>query len=150
VCLSAYVRPHYCTDPDVTWRHGRGCPVVVHYWADLQSGHGLRFCGNITRTLLLQAFFHPTTWCKRPAGRGLRALLAADWRGDRGRSQNYAPYMGSGVAGSPVIGRRWGALSTLLRRPGLRASSDGVLATRSERKMFAITCLYSLYAWYFN
>jgi len=32
-----------------------------------------------------------------------------------------------GVAGSPVIGRRLGALSTLLRRPGLRASSDGVL-----------------------
>jgi len=40
VCLSAAVRPHYCTDPDVTWRRGRGCPLVVHYWADLQSGHG--------------------------------------------------------------------------------------------------------------
>ena len=52
-----------------------------------------------------------------------------------------------GVAGSPVIGRRRGAFSTLLRRPGLRASSDGVLATKSERKMLASTCLYSLYAW---
>jgi len=40
-----------------------------------------------------------------------------------------------------------GAFSTLLRRPGLRASSDGVLATKSERKMLASTCLYSLYAW---
>jgi len=30
-----------------------------------------------------------------------------------------------------------GAFSTLLRRPGLRASSDGVLATKSERKMLA-------------
>ena len=39
MCLSAAVRPHYCTDP------------VVHYWADLQSGHGLRCYGNITRTL---------------------------------------------------------------------------------------------------
>ena len=29
---------------------GRGCPVVVHYWADLQSGHRLRFYGNIMRT----------------------------------------------------------------------------------------------------
>jgi len=27
------------------------------------------------------------------------------------------------------------------------ASSDGVLATKSERKMLASTCLYSLYAW---
>ena len=52
VCLSAAVRPHYCTDPDVTWRRGRGCPLVVHCWADLQSGHGLRCYGNITRTLV--------------------------------------------------------------------------------------------------
>ena len=44
-----------------------------------------------------------------------------------------------GVAGSPVIGRRRGAFSTLLRRPGLRAFSDGVLATKSERKMLAST-----------
>ena len=50
LCLSAAVRPHYCTDPDVTWGRGsgRGCPLVVHYWAGLQSGHGLRCYGNIT------------------------------------------------------------------------------------------------------
>jgi len=52
-----------------------------------------------------------------------------------------------GVAGSPVFVHRPGAFSTLLRLPGLRASSDGVLATISERKMLASTCLYSLYAW---
>jgi len=52
VCLSTAVRPHYCTDLDVTWGHSRGCPLVVHYWADLQSGHGLRCNGNITRTLV--------------------------------------------------------------------------------------------------
>jgi len=40
VCLSAAICPHYCTDPDVTWGSGRGCPVVVHYWTDLQSVHG--------------------------------------------------------------------------------------------------------------
>ena len=51
VCLSAAVCPHYCADPDVTWGSGRGCPVVVHYWADLQSVHGLRCYGNITQTL---------------------------------------------------------------------------------------------------
>ena len=97
VCLSAVVRPRYCTDPDVTWQHGRGCPIVVHYWADLQSGHGLRCYGNITRTVVTSwcPSRDMTTWCERPAGRGLRALLAADWR-VTGRSQNCASYMGSG------------------------------------------------------
>jgi len=33
-------------DRDVTWGSGRGCPLVVHYWPDLQSVHGLRCCGN--------------------------------------------------------------------------------------------------------
>ena len=52
VCLSAAVCPHYCTDPDVTWGSGSGCPPVVHCWADLQSVHRLRCYGNITRTLV--------------------------------------------------------------------------------------------------
>ena len=46
VCLSAAACLHYCTDPGVTWRNGRGCPLVVHCWADLQSVHGLRCYGN--------------------------------------------------------------------------------------------------------
>ena len=50
VCLSAAACPHYYTDPDVTWGSGRGCPLVAHYSADLQSVHGLRCYGNITRT----------------------------------------------------------------------------------------------------
>jgi len=37
---------HYCTDPDVTWVSGRGCLLVVHYWADLQLVYGLRCYGN--------------------------------------------------------------------------------------------------------
>jgi len=41
-----------------------------------------------------------------------------------------------------------GAFSTLLRQSGLRASTGGVLATKSERKMLVSTCLYSLYAWF--
>jgi len=50
VCLSAAACLHYCTHPDVTWRSGKGCPLVVHYWADLQSVHGSRCYGNITQT----------------------------------------------------------------------------------------------------
>jgi len=46
--LSMAACPHYCTDTDVTWRSGMGCPLVVHYWADLQSVHGLHCYGNIT------------------------------------------------------------------------------------------------------
>ena len=37
LCLSVAICPHYCMDLDVTWGNGRGCPLVVHYWADLQS-----------------------------------------------------------------------------------------------------------------
>jgi len=46
VCLSAAACLQYCTDPDVTWRSGRGCPLVVLYWADLQSMYVLRCYGN--------------------------------------------------------------------------------------------------------
>jgi len=53
VCLSVRGRtPHYCMNTAVTWGRGRDCHLVVHYWADLQSGHGLRCYGNITRTLV--------------------------------------------------------------------------------------------------
>jgi len=54
VCVSLWLSlaafPHYCTNPDVTWENGRGCPLVVRYWVDLQSVHGLRCYGNIART----------------------------------------------------------------------------------------------------
>jgi len=49
VRLSAAACLHYCTHPDTTWGSGRGCPLVVHYSADLQSVHGLPCYGNITR-----------------------------------------------------------------------------------------------------
>ena len=43
--------PAQCTDPDVALGSGVGdAALVVHYWADLQSVHGLRCYGNITRT----------------------------------------------------------------------------------------------------
>jgi len=37
VCLCLAAFPHYCMDRDVTWGNRRACPLVVHYWADLQS-----------------------------------------------------------------------------------------------------------------
>jgi len=146
VCLSAAVRPHYCADPDVTWGHGRGCPLVVHYLADLQSGHGLHCYGNITWTIVT----HPAIWRHSANGRlgGVCVRcwpLTGGWRG--GRSQNCAPYMGSGRGWLAGDWPSTGAFSTLLRRPGLRASSDGILATKSEWKMLASTCFYVLYAW---
>jgi len=77
----------------------------------------------------------------------LRALLAADWRVTAGVLKIARRICEVGVAGLPLIGRQRGAFSTLLRQSGLRASTGGVLATKSERKMLASTCLYSLYAW---
>ena len=47
VCLSLSAFPHYITDPDVTWGNGRGCLLVVQYWADLQSVHGFRCYDNM-------------------------------------------------------------------------------------------------------
>ena len=46
VCLSLAAFPHYCMVPDVTWGNVSGCPIVVHYWADLQSVHGFRCYDN--------------------------------------------------------------------------------------------------------
>ena len=48
VCLSVFRRiPTLLHGPGCTLRNGRGCPLVVHYWADLQSVHGFR-CYDIT------------------------------------------------------------------------------------------------------
>ena len=47
VCLSRTAFPHFCSDPDVSWRNGKGFPLVVHHLADLQSVHGFRCCDNI-------------------------------------------------------------------------------------------------------
>jgi len=61
---------------------------------------------------------------------GVCALLAGDWRVTGAFSKLRAVYgKWSWLAAWPVTGRRREAFSTLLRRPGLRASTDGVLAT---------------------
>jgi len=132
VCLSAAVRPHYCTDPDVTWGHGRGCPLVVQYWADLQSGHGLRCYANITRTLVPSLRPSRDDDIVRTAGwaGSARVVAGAGWRhsspaGDR-RATGGAPKTArriqqAGAAGPPATGRRRGTFSTLLRQSGMRA-----------------------------
>ena len=47
VCLSLAAFPHYCTDPCVSWRNDRGCPLVVQYWAHFPSVYGFRCYDNI-------------------------------------------------------------------------------------------------------
>jgi len=55
VCLlSLTAFPHYCTDPYVTWSNGRGCPLVAHCCADLQSVHGFRCYDNIAPNVKCQ------------------------------------------------------------------------------------------------
>ena len=145
VCLYAAIRPHYCTDPDVTWGRGRGCPLVVHCWADLQSGHGLRCYGNITRTLSYKlASIQQYDDIVPIAGwAGSACAVGRRPAGDR-RPKTARSIREVGAAGRPATG----TFSTLLRQSGLQASTGGVLATKSEHKMLASTCLYSLYAWF--
>ena len=47
VCLSLAAFLHYCRDSDVSWGNGKGCPLVVHRWVDLQLVHGLHCYDNI-------------------------------------------------------------------------------------------------------
>jgi len=60
VCVSVFLSlaafPHYCTDPDVTWRDDMGCPLVVHYWSDLQSVRGF-LCYDNTYVCKLIALY---------------------------------------------------------------------------------------------
>jgi len=56
VCLSLCVSVHghmptLLHGPGCNLGRDRGCPLVVHYWADLQSVHGLHCYGNIMQTL---------------------------------------------------------------------------------------------------
>jgi len=66
MCLSAAVRPHYYTDPDITWGRGRGLPLVVHYWAvgvagspviGRRRGRSQHYCGGLDCGLPLVAFW---------------------------------------------------------------------------------------------
>ena len=54
VCLCLAAFPHYCSDPDVTWRNGSRFPLVVHFWVNLQSVHGFRCYDNIASNAKFQ------------------------------------------------------------------------------------------------
>ena len=58
VCLFLTACPHYCTDLDVTWGNGRGCPLVGHYWADLHSVHGFRCYENTAQMHNVSEFLY--------------------------------------------------------------------------------------------
>jgi len=90
VCLSAAVRPHYCTDPDVTCGRGRGCPLVVHYWADLQSVHGLRCYGNNANPSYKLASIPRYDDIVRTLGGVCARCWPVTSRRRRGRSQHYS------------------------------------------------------------
>jgi len=50
LCLSVPCRiPTVLHGLDVSWGNGRGFPLVVHYWADLQSVHRFRCYDNIVK-----------------------------------------------------------------------------------------------------
>ena len=77
VCLSVPRRiPTLLHGPDVTWENGSGCPLVVHYWADLQSLHGFRCYDNIA----------PNAKCQRVL---VLALCLVTFRVSRRRREMY-------------------------------------------------------------
>jgi len=59
VCVSVPRRiPTLLHEPGCNLRNSTGFPLVVHYWADLQSVHGFRCCGNIARTRNVSECFY--------------------------------------------------------------------------------------------
>ena len=69
VCLSVRGRtPTLLHGPGCNLGRGRGCPLAVHYWTDLQSVHGLRCYGNTRNAwqspaLIRQAHRTPHALC---------------------------------------------------------------------------------------
>jgi len=118
VCLSAAACLDYCTDPDVTWWSGRGCPSCA-----LLAG----FAIGARVALLWQHYGN--AWQSpsviRQAHRTLHALRYACGVWQR--------------LPSPAI-----KSTRLLRAPFHFVHTAGVLYR--ERKILGSTCLYSLYA----
>jgi len=132
VCLSAAVRPHYCTDPDVTSGRGRGCPPSCALLGGFAIGarvallwqHNTKPSYNLASSPQYDDIVRTAGW----AG----SVCVADRR--RGAPKTAHRIWQAGVAGPLATSRRRGAFSTLLRQSGMRASTGGILATKSERK----------------
>jgi len=120
VCLSVLGRmPTLVHGPGCNLGSGRGCPLVVHYWADLQLVHGLRCCGNTRNAWQSPAVI----WQARRAR--CHALRMP------GRCRQRLP--------SPAI-----KSTHLLRALFHFIDTAGVLLHECE--MLVSTCLFSLYA----
>jgi len=81
VCVSLAAFPHYCMYQDVAWGNGRGCPLVVHYWAYLQLMHGFLCSGNIcascemsVKMLVLAVWLVHVVFMSPPIVAGWKAL----------------------------------------------------------------------------
>jgi len=62
VCVSTCLSvpgliPTLMHGPECNLGNGRGCPLVVHYWADFQSVHGFRCYDNIASNVKCQQVF---------------------------------------------------------------------------------------------
>jgi len=85
--------------PGLTWGSGRGCPLVVQYWADLHSVHGMRCYGNIMemRGRAQRTHYAPAIKSTRllrvrrylQRGRSISSIL----RGVATRTRNVTEYM---------------------------------------------------------
>jgi len=66
LCVSVRRRmPTLLHGPGCNLRNSRGCSLVVHYWADLQSVNGFRCYGNIARTRnVSECLYSLYAWCK--------------------------------------------------------------------------------------
>ena len=117
VCLSAAACRHYCTDPDVTWGSGRGCPLFVHYWSNLQSVHGMRAMATLWKCMA-----EPSG---NPPGPGHAAHTTHACTSDK--------------IDAPA------ACATLSATRLFHFVHTAQVLQR-EREMLASTCLYSLYA----
>ena len=133
-------------------------PLVVHYRAHLQSVHGLRCHGNITRTLFTS--LRPS----RDMTRGLCALLAGDWpstwgvlnitaaawtagfhAGNITRTQNVSEYiLVLALCLVPFVDARAGGRLKLCDPSLTRAINDGFVVSRSQQTRYGNT-LFTLH-----
>ena len=77
-----------------------------------------------------------------------RSSPAGDRRATGGAPKTARRIRQAGAAGPPATGRRRGRSQHYRGSLECGLSTGGVLASKSERKMLASTCLYSLYAWF--
>ena len=111
-------------EPRLYLGSGRGCPLVVHYWADLQLVHGLRCYGN---TMEMRGRAQPSG---NPSGPAHAARTT--------HARTHART-------SDKIDEPAACATLSATRPFHFVHTARVL--QREREMLASTCLYSLYAW---